>query len=169
MAACPLRSWMVAKEACHRILNCHIDDHWDCWVSYWDSHRDPHCGLIICFSWCWKKEEREEMCGAYLSWFKKAAIDKYEKINGVAKGNLHECRVNELKRCVKGRKCWYDWKHCRDASFYPVNDSMILASPATHISDTLHGRALRTRTGEWPACRRVVDWLPLMKIVITTT
>jgi len=78
---------------------------------------------------------------------KKVPSDKYEKLKGVMKGNVNECRVNELKCCFKGRKHRYDRKHCHDASFYPFNDSRILACPATHSSNSLDGWELGTKNG----------------------
>jgi len=79
MAAYPLPSWMVAKEARGRILNYHLEDRLDCRVSCWDRCQDPRHGLIV-FFWLWWKEEEEEKCGAFLSWFKKVASDKYKKL-----------------------------------------------------------------------------------------
>jgi hypothetical protein len=79
MATCTLLSWIIAKQACRRILKCHLDNHCNCRISCWDRHRDPHCGWIFCFSWCWK-EAGEVKCGAFLSWFKKEASDKYKKL-----------------------------------------------------------------------------------------
>jgi len=108
MATYPLRSWMVAEEARHQVRNCHLNDWCYCQVSCSDRHRDPRSGWIICFSWCWKGEEEEEKCCTWLSWFKNAASDKYEKIEGVNKGNVNECIVIELKRCVKEKQLWYD-------------------------------------------------------------
>jgi hypothetical protein len=52
MAGCPFITWMVAKEACSWIQNCHLDNHCNCWVSCCDPHQDHLCVLIICLSWC---------------------------------------------------------------------------------------------------------------------
>jgi len=68
------------------------------------------------------EEEEEAKCGAFLSWFTQAAIDNYEKNEGVTKTIVNEYRVNESKRCIRERKHWYDLKYRRDAYFYPVNN-----------------------------------------------
>ena len=63
----------------------------------------------------------------------------YKNIEEVAKGNIHECIVNEFEHCVKETKHWYDKKHHQDVSSYPVDNFRILASPATHTSNILRG------------------------------
>jgi len=92
-----------------------------------------------------------------------------ETLRGVTKQNVKECIVNELKCCVKKKKVWNDWKNHHDASFYPVDDSTILAFPATHASNFLDGQELGTRNGRRQAGPRIVNWLPLEKIIVTTS
>jgi len=117
IAACWLGSRMVAKEARHQILNYLLDNDSIRPVSCWDRHRDPRHGLMVCFPWLWREEEKEDKCRAFVSWFKNVESDKYDKIKGVTKGNVNECIVNELKCCVNKRKRLYEWKHHRDAFF----------------------------------------------------
>jgi hypothetical protein len=50
-------------------------------------------------------------------------------------------------------------------SFYPVNDSRILACPATHTFNSVDGRQLGTKVGKLQLCCRVVDWVPMTKVV----
>jgi len=166
MAACRLLSWMFAEEAHHRILNCHIDDHCNCCVSCTDRHQDPCHGYIVGVSWCWKKEDEEEKYGAMVSWCNKAASDQCERINGVIKGIVNECIVNELNCCVKERTRCYDKKHHCDVSFYPVDKSRILASPNTHTSNCVDWWELGTKNRRWQACRGVVDWHRVTNIII---
>ena len=160
MPACPLLCWMVTEEARRRILNSHLHDHCYCRVACWDHHRDPYRGYIICFSRCRKKEEEDEKCSPCLSWFKIVASDKYEKIKGMTKGNVNEGIVNEYKRWVKERKHSYDLKHRRDVSFYPVDNSRILACPATYTFNSLDGRELEIRmAGEKHATGLLIGFL----------
>jgi len=63
---------------------------------------------MMCFSCCWIDEEEVEQCSAFMLWCEKSASDKYKKINEVAKGNVNEYIVNELKYCEKERKHLYD-------------------------------------------------------------
>jgi len=166
IATCPLPSWMVAEEACCQIWICHLDDRFNYRVWSWDRHRNPHDGYIVRFSLCWKDEEDEEKCSTFFSWVKKAESDKYENVQGVTKGNVNEYRINELTRSLKEWMRWYDWKHRRNASFYLVNDSRMLAWPATNISNSFNRLECGTNTGRWQLCLRVVHWLLLMKKVI---
>ena len=77
------------------------------------------------------RRSRKDKCGTILSWFNTVESGKYKKIKGVTKGNLNECIVNEFKHCVKERKSWYDRKHHRNVSSYPVDDcgSFLLLPP----------------------------------------
>jgi len=50
------------------------------------------------------EEEEEEKYSDFLSWFQKAASEKYKKINRVTKRNVNECRANELKHCAKKQR-----------------------------------------------------------------
>jgi len=100
-AACPLDSWMVAKEACHQILNCHLDDYFNCWLSSSDHHRDSHCGQIISFSWCCTEQEEQEKCSAFASRHRKVSSHRYEKINRATHRNVHKSMVNKLQIFAK--------------------------------------------------------------------
>ena len=157
MAACRLLSWMVVEEGCHHILNSHRNNHCNCRIFGWDGHWDPHRGSILCFCWCWKWEKEEDNCDVFVSWFKKASSDMYKEIEGVRKRNLNECIVNEWNCCVKRRMHWWDWKHHRDASFHPVDDSRIWACLTTHTSNLLDGWESQSKNCWWTAGCRVVD------------
>jgi len=147
--ACPLLSWFMAEEGRHWILNCHLNDQWNFQVSCWHRHQDPHCGLLVAFTWCWKGEQEEEKYDALVSGFKKAVSDKFKNIQRVTLWNINEFTENEFKRHIKESNCWYDEKHHRGESYYPVNDCKILASPTTHGSNSLDGWQLGTNNGSW--------------------
>jgi len=167
MTACWLLSWMSAEKAHHRILICCLDDHCNRLTPCCDVHLHPHRGYIVCLSLRWKDEEGEEKCGTFVWRLKKAASDKYNKTKAVTKGDVDECIVNEFKCCLKEREHWDDLKHCHDPSFYPVKDSRILSSPATHASNSLDGLELRTQNGRWQGCLKGVDWHLWTIIIIT--
>ena len=149
MAADQLHRCMVSKEGCHRIPNFHLYDEGTCPVLCCYCHRDSHCGYIVCFSMCWNEEEEEKKCRAFMSWFKKAASGKDKKINIVIKGNINDCIENEFTHGVKEKKHWYDWTHDGDVGSYPVDDFRILAYPATHSWNSLHGQGHGTDKGRW--------------------
>jgi len=90
----------------------------------------------------------------------------YDKIKGVTKGNVNEGIVNGLNYCVKERKRWYDYKHRRNASFYLVDDSRILASPTTDTSNSLYRPELGRKDSSGQTCDKVVDWLLVTNIII---
>jgi len=166
MTGC-LLLYRIVGEGPHSLNrnNC-IDNYCNCRVSYWDHHQDPCGGHIVWFTLYWKEEEYEEMCGAFFSWVKKAVSDKYENIEGVNQLYLHQCIVNELKRCSKERKHLYAVKNWRIAFCNPVDDWRILACLDTHTSNSLDRSDNGNKNCRWEACCRVVDWIHLTKVVV---
>jgi hypothetical protein len=91
------------------------------------------------------EEEQQQKSRTFVRQIGKAASDKYETIESLIQGNLNECNVTQLKCCVKERQYKYNKKHCCHISFYPVDNSRILASsaicnsvckPYTNLPDT---------------------------------